>query len=676
MPNLIQSFLQKLAGINKAPATEQSSNYLSFTDAYHYLTNLGKQTFLKSYKSWVYAAVSKRADEFSAMKLTLNKIVKKNGETTIEPQTDHPVLELLDKVNPYLALPDLLKITQIYKDLAGNAYWWLIKSGNTITEIWPYLRPDRMSVIPSASKFIAGYKYLVPKTGQYEKFDAEDIIHFKYPNPLDPYIGVAPMEACYLAFSTYIKSSEYNNRFFENNARADFILNVENPLGETERKQILAQWESRHKGQGHEHRMAILSGGKGNVLKTGMSAKDMEFIEQMKFTRDEILAIFKVPKALLDPQELNYASAKTAKEVFLNEVIVPLIKDFVSTLNEFLLPNYNDDSLFFDFEHPGEEEPEAKLKYYDSGLTKGWLAPNEARAMENLPPFEGGNNIYMPMSQVPVGEEIEQDQHKMFMGKIKEIKIPKKYNVLIKSKSKDAEIKEKIVKEIKEEILEKKKRIMPKEKEVKSQKERFNDALWYAKIAKTNVDERKMRKMLSKEFNRQERQVLNSLREKSFTFNFDVDEEKKIFIKLFTPFFKDLVEVYGEDAIEMVGASGFSLSDRAKDWISKNVKNFAGEVNKTTQNKIRDALAKAVEEGEGIPEASRRIKSVFTSANTSRARAIARTEILHSSNFASVEAWKQSDVVKKKEWYTALDERVWMKGYAQFVNQCTAKLNH
>jgi len=246
----------------------------------------------------------------------------------------------------------------------------------------------------------------------------------------------------------------------------------------------------------------------------------------------------------------------------------------------------------------------------------------------------------------------------MFMGKIKEIKIPKKYNVLIKSKSKDAEIKEKIVKEIKEEILEKKKRIMPKEKEVKSQKERFNDALWYAKIAKTNVDERKMRKMLSKEFNRQERQVLNSLREKSFTFNFDVDEEKKIFIKLFTPFFKDLVEVYGEDAIEMVGASGFSLSDRAKDWISKNVKNFAGEVNKTTQNKIRDALAKAVEEGEGIPEASRRIKSVFTSANTSRARAIARTEILHSSNFASVEAWKQSDVVKKKEWYTALDERV------------------
>ena len=50
------------------------------------------------------------------MKLTLNKIVKKDGETVIEPQTDHPVLELLDKVNPYLALPDLLKITQIYKD--------------------------------------------------------------------------------------------------------------------------------------------------------------------------------------------------------------------------------------------------------------------------------------------------------------------------------------------------------------------------------------------------------------------------------------------------------------------------------------------------------------------------------------------------------------------------------
>ena len=658
--NKFQSFLQSLVGIKATPSatTGKSGGYLSFSETNQYaLKDLSQEVFLKSYSSWVYAAVSKRADEFAGLKLTLNKIVKKGGDTTIEQQTNHPVLELLDKVNPYLSLPDLLKITQIYKDLAGNAYWWLIRSGNTITEIWPYLRPDRMSVIPSAENFVGGYNYLTPSTGDIERFAAEDIIHFKYPNPLDPYTGASPLEACYLAFNTYQKSSEYNNRFFRNNARADFILNVETPLGETERKQIMAQWESRHKGEGHEHRMAILSGGKGNLLNTGMSARDMEFIEQMKFTRDEILAIFKVPKALLDPQELNYASAKVAKEVFLNEVIVPLMKDFVSSLNEFLLPNYNDDSLFFDFENPGEENPETKYDRYKTLAQVGAIAPNEIRENEGLPPFEGGNNIYMPMNQVPVGGEVDQNQSKMFVGKIDKVKIPKKYNMLIKSKSESADTRERVVEAIKKDIMEKKQRILPKEKKVVTEKQKFNDAMWYAKTAKTDEDERKMRKILSGEFNRQYKQVIKSLREKSFEFNFDIEKEKGIFIKLFAPFFKSIVSLYGESAIDLVGGSGFSMSDRAKDWISKNVKNFSGVVNETTKEKIRSALMKAVEEGEGIPEASKRIKTVFTEANTSRAKAIARTEIIHASNYASVEAWKQSDVVRGKEWLTAADER-------------------
>ena len=112
---------------------------------------------------------------------------------------------------------------------------------------------------------------------------------------------------------------------------------------------------------------------------------------------------------------------------------------------------------------------------------------------------------------------------------------------------------------------------------------------------------------------------------------------------------------YGEDASQMVDVN-FSLSDRAKDWIADNVKNFSGEINNTTKDKIKAALSKAVEEGEGMPEAAKRVREVFTEANTSRARAIARTEIIHASNYASVEAWKQSDVVEGKEWLTAFDE--------------------
>ena len=655
--NKVQSFIQRIVGIKQEGSNDKPAGYLSFGEMYNYFQNAGQTELLKSYKSWAYAAISKRADTFAGMKLTLNKIVKKGIETTIEPVKSHPVLELLDKVNPYLNFPDLLKITQIYKDLAGNAFWWLIKSGNKIIEIWPYLRPDRMSVIPSATTFLEGYNYLVPDKGEYVKFQKDEIIHFKYPNPLDPYLGVAPMEACYLAFNTYLKSSEYNNRFFQNNARADFMLSFPNGLTEVEQKQIRAQWEARHRGEDHQHRFAILSG-EAKMLNTNMTAKDMEFIEQMKFTRDEILAIFKVPKALLDPQELNYASAQVAKEVFSEEVIIPLMKDFVSSLNEFLLPQYNDDSLFFDFENPIEENPDIKYQRYTTLAQVGAIAPNEIREQEGLPPFEGGNNIYMSAMQVPVGGEVDMNQGKMFVGKIKEVEIKKKYNVLVKSKSEMAELKEQIKKEIVDnKFLAKKIKIMPKEEKKKSQRELFNEALWYEKMAKTNEDERKMRKLLREQFIRQEKKVLNSLRKKDFSFDFDIEDEEGIFVEIFEPYITNILKAYGEDAMQMIDMSGYDISSRAKNWISKNVNNFSTEINETTKGKIKDALQKSIEEGESIPEAGRRIKEVFSEANTSRTQTIARTEIQHASNYASVDAWKQSDVVKAKEWYTALDER-------------------
>lgn len=659
MPNRIQRFLQRVVGTKAPSQPSKQSGYLSFDEGYQYSREIGQERYLRSYKSWVYAAVTKRADSFSTLKLTLNKIVKKGKDTEVQPVKTHPVLELLDRVNPYLSFPDLLKIHQTYKDLAGNAYWWLIKNGNTITEIWPYLRPDRMSAIPSAKDFIAGYNYLVPDKGEYVKFQPDEIIHFKYPNPLDPYHGVSPMEASYLAYDTYKQSSEYNNRFFSNNARADFLLTFPEGLTEDEQKRIRAQWENRHRGKGHEHKFAIVSGD-AKIQTVGLTAKDMEFIEQMKFTRDEILAIFKVPKALLDPQELNYASAQVAKEVFMEEVVVPLMRDFVTQLNEFLLPHYGDDSLFFDFETPTEENPEERNAWIASRVAAGAISPNEIRALDNLPPFTGGENIYLPISQQPIGSE-DTPQGKMFIGKVEEVQLPKKHNVLVKSKSEMAELREEIKKDITKamdsQTMEKKVKVLPPEKKAKTAKELFGEMIWKAAISKTDRREAEMRKMLNEQFKRQEKEVLKSLTEKSFSFTFNEEGEQGIFIEAFTPFYKEILKAFGEDALDLVNMSGFDFTDRVKHWVEKNVKEFAGQVNQTTKDKITEALAKSVEEGEGVQEAGQRIRKVFSEATVSRGKTIARTEISKASNYASTEGWKQSGVVEQKEWFTALDER-------------------
>lgn len=88
---------------------------------------------------------------------------------------------------------------------------------------------------------------------------------------------------------------------------------------------------------------------------------------------------------------------------------------------------------------------------------------------------------------------------------------------------------------------------------------------------------------------------------------------------------------------------------------------FCDETNATTSlrlgkalDRLRDELVKGiVQEGESIPELTRRVQSVFTAAETWRANMIARTETARAVHAASHESARASGVVAGKKWLAA-----------------------
>jgi len=648
----------KIFGINigrepkQVPKTETKEKNLvpfsALTYYNQYSTDLSLEAQMRAYKSWVYAAVSKRSQEVAGIQLTLNKITTKGGEQVVEEVKVHPVLDLLDKVNPFMTYADLVETTFTYWDLTGNAYWWLIKSGGKIVEIWPYLRPDRMIVVPSESEFVSGYNYHIPGTANYKHYEPDEIIHFKYVNPLDPYYGVSPVKAAELAIATDEKAGFWNYRFFGNSARPDFLISFEEGISDDQAERFRTQWENAHK-QGKEHRVGFIS--KGKVEKTSYSQKDMDFISQRNFARDEILAAFKVPKAILDPQEINFAASKVAKEIFLEEVIVPNMKRFVGYLNEFLLPQFGGDNLFFDFISPMEEDVEQKLKRYESLARVGAISPNEVREDEGMPPYEGGDNIYLPSMQIPVGgTEGAIEQEPIKLGTVNDRKRIKKYNVRVRSHSKTAEEIEKIKKDLKKSgVLKKKKFVMPKKKIYKSDEELAKEMVWKELMRKNEKDAEKMAKLVNKEFKRQEASVQRSLHEKDLAFKFNVETETEIFTKVFTPLILEFVEKYGEEALNKLGLANFDTTKIVADHVGETTRAFAKDVSVTTEKRIRTSIKNGLTQGETTVEIKKRIGNIFI---PSRATAISRTEVGKSSNYGIVEGWKQSGVVEKKEWFT------------------------
>jgi Phage portal protein len=115
----------------------------------------------------------------------------------IDEVADHPLMALLSSANPVHNSFDLWELTTLYQEVHGSCYWYLPTGPLGIpSAIWilpaqnvtPKRKPDSTSIVDY-------YQY---RTGTREQiFSPDEIIHFRYPDPRDPYTGgLSPLRAC------------------------------------------------------------------------------------------------------------------------------------------------------------------------------------------------------------------------------------------------------------------------------------------------------------------------------------------------------------------------------------------------------------------------------------------------------------------------------------------------
>ena len=417
----------------------ENSNYNS--PLFNQIPPLWKQEdYLKAAKGWVYACVSAIADEIATINLQLYKRTSKGIEEILE----HPIIDLLNRVNDFTTKSDHFGLTQQYLELVGEAPWLLQKEGGIPVSMY-LLRPDKLTIKFDKKKIIGGYIYEI-SPGNKESFESEDIIFLKYPSPIRPLRGRGTLEAAIQTVDLDKYAEEWNVQFFFNAARPDAILTTEGKLTKEQRDSLHTQWKKQFQGINKRAKLAILESGL-KYQQMQLTQKDMDFLEQQKFSRDKIFSIFRVPKSVIAISDnVNRANAETGAYAFARWTIRPKMKKIVEQLNEFLVPMFSDsEDLFLDFEDPVPENVEMKIKKYHEALhpQSGWMTINEVREKEGLLPVENGDSIVRPMTAMPTG----QGEEKQFTLKIKK---PDKiiYKKIIKKKI----LPEKKVEEITESI--------------------------------------------------------------------------------------------------------------------------------------------------------------------------------------------------------------------------------
>ena len=574
--------------------------------------NWGGNDFLNANEISLYVnrAIAKRADKVGEVEFLLQD-AKGN-----EIEND-PLIDLLYRPNPVFTGRQFWSLYQKYYDLVGEVYI-LVESNREIFEVGRNITGLHL-LIPTCvtPKFGLDGKpesYEYQTTGDAIKYLPSQILYIHNPNPKSPLRGMSLLKAGVNAIQTETQISTYHSRILENGGKVEGVFKFNTGPLTKEQLETLKDDYKKEYATSKKAGMPLFLGGGAEYIKTGLSPDELSFLEAKKMTLEDICILTGVPKSMLaSTSDVKFDNADADRAIFLRETIHPLLVTLTTALDEVLFPDGRDLS----FVDPTPENIDQKLKETESGVKNFYMTINEARARHGLDPVDNGNDIMIPFNLMPLGSE------------------PAPADANAKKIKGEHPLADYDIRRL----------------------------YWSMMIKRMDAREKKFIGPLKEYFNDQENRIIEKLspaknryfRKTQLSELLSIELEVKIGKKIFLPIMTELLKQAGIDAMEMAGSDyEFIIKDEIVSWLENRADIFLTKINETTFQKLQDEFAASITAEEGREKLINRIQETYGGIKKSRAGLIARTEVHNSTQYGTMQGYKQGGL-RTKIWVAVMD---------------------
>lgn len=228
--------------------------------------------------------------------------------------------------------------------------------------------------------------------------DQDDMLHF----PGSGFDGERSKSALSHALqnAAYIAKSADDQaaQFMEDGARPDFAIEVPGEMQPEAREVLRKSWMDRHSGAGAKKAPVVLAGGM-KLHQITMSAQDAQLLTTRQFQIEEICRVFGVPPFMIGHNEKTTSWGSGVEQMGIGFVKYTLQRHLVAIEQEINHKFFKTSRNFAEFTTAGLERGDIKSRNesYRIALGRagepGWMTVNEVRALENMPPIEGGDSL-------------------------------------------------------------------------------------------------------------------------------------------------------------------------------------------------------------------------------------------------------------------------------------------
>lgn len=347
------------------------------------------------------------------------KVYIRDGENARKRDRTSAAAKLLWKPNPDQTCYEFIEGLLIEYFLMGSVFMWVLPDVEAESGYQLRIIPREWIVdTVSHTNYAPDVIRISSKSGQIVEVPRDMFVQFRMYNPGNPGGYQSPISALKQTLTEQVNADRFRTDIWRSSGRFNAYLtrpaNVQ-AWDEPQRKSFLKTFREGW-GQDGENR------GKMPLLEDGMeiktyqfNAKEAQYAETKQLSREDVAAAYHVnPSLIWHTTTQTYASAKDNARALYADCLGPTLQMIQQRINSFLLPMIGADpntyvEFFLDEKLKGSFEERASI--LQSSVGGPWLTRNEARADNNLPPIEGGDELIVPLNVVEGGQASPQDTH-------------------------------------------------------------------------------------------------------------------------------------------------------------------------------------------------------------------------------------------------------------------------
>lgn len=346
------------------------------------------------------------------------KVYRRSGEDRRERDRTSPAALLLWRPNADQTEYEFIRALAVEYFVFGCVFVWLLPDADSASGWQARIIPtDWVTSTDAVTSYGPERIHVTAGNSQHIEIPRSEFVRFCTYAPGNPGGYVSPISALRQTLEEQIQAGRFRKELWKSSGRlnAQILRPKDVPWTDEARKRwVTAFRESWGPGGSKAGSIPLLEDGM-EIKPFQTSFKEQQWAESIKLSREAVAAAYGInPSLVWHSDTQTYASSKDNARALYAECLGPVLQMFQQRINSFLLPIVGADPatyVEFDLTEKLKGSFEERASILQASVGGPWLTRNEARADNNLPPIEGGDELIVPLNVVEGGQASPQDTH-------------------------------------------------------------------------------------------------------------------------------------------------------------------------------------------------------------------------------------------------------------------------